>query len=139
MTYFDHWIKEQLKVKYYFRYCDDMVVLSESKPYLHQVLSDIRLYLDIELHLTVKDNYQIFPVDKRGIDFLGYVYRHEYTKLRKSIKKNFARAIAKRKGRSSIAAYEGWAKHADCKNLLKKLKLPSHERSKIIQRPQCSG
>lgn len=139
MTYFDHWIKEQLKVKYYFRYCDDMVILSGCKKYLHQVLADIRLYLEIELHLTIKGNYQIFSVDIRGIDFLGYVFRHEYTRLRKSIKNNFGRAVAKRKGRSCIEAYKGWAKYADCKNLLKKLKLPSHERTKIIQRPQYSG
>jgi len=139
MTYFDHWIKEKMKVKYYFRYCDDIVILSGNKKYLHWILSEIRNYLEKELHLTVKGNYQVFPVEKRGIDFLGYVYRHEYTRLRKSIKKNFARAVAKRKCRSSIAAYEGWAKHADCKNLLKKLKIPSHERSKIISGPECPG
>jgi len=139
VTYFDHWLKEQMKVRYYFRYCDDMVILSGCKKYLHQILFDIRTYLEVDLHLEVKDNYQIFPVQKRGIDFLGYVYRHEYTRLRKSIKKSFAKAVAKRKVRSSIAAYEGWAKHADCKHLLKKLTIPSHERSTIIPGLECSG
>ena len=132
MTYFDHWIKEQLKVKYYFRYCDDMIILSGSKPYLHQILSDIRIYLEVDLHLLIKPNYQIFPVDSRSIDFLGYRFYHTHTLLRKTIKKNFARAVAKRKGRESIAAYRGWAKHADCKNLLKIL---SDETNKKIQRP----
>lgn len=31
LTYFDHWLKEVKKVKYYFRYADDMVILSDSK------------------------------------------------------------------------------------------------------------
>lgn len=44
----------------------------------------IRAYL-VGLKLKVKRNYQVFPVDSRGIDFLGYVFRHTHTRLRKSI------------------------------------------------------
>lgn len=121
LTYFDHWLKQIMKVKYYFRYCDDMVIFSGSKPYLHQILADIKLYLEIDLKLTVKNNYQIFPVASRGVNFLGYVFFHTHTLLRKSIKKNFARAVARRKGKASIAAYMGWAKHANCINLNLKL------------------
>ena len=74
-----------------------------------------------KLKLEIKHNYQIFPVDIRGIDFVGYVFRHTHILLRKSIKQNFARMIAKRKNNQSIASYSGWAKHCDSKNLLKKL------------------
>lgn len=131
LTYFDHWLKEVMKVKNYFRYCDDMVIFSGSKSYLHQILADIRLYLEIELKLTVKGNYQIFPVAKRGVDFLGYRFFHTHTLLRKSIKKNFARAVARRKSKATIDAYMGWAKHANCLNLNQKLL--SHERNKEVQ------
>lgn len=31
MAYFDHWVKEELKVKYYYRYADDIVLLSNDK------------------------------------------------------------------------------------------------------------
>ncbi|XKX06289.1 reverse transcriptase domain-containing protein [Tenacibaculum maritimum] len=31
LTYFDHWVKEKLKVKYYFRYADDIVILHNDK------------------------------------------------------------------------------------------------------------
>lgn len=120
-TYFDHWLKEQKKVKYYFRYADDLVILSEDKPYLHQILSDIRIYMQDRLKLTVKDNYQVFPVDARGIDFVGYVFFHTHTRLRKSIKQNFARMLVNRKNAASIASYRGWAKHCDSKHLIKKL------------------
>ncbi len=126
LTYFDHWMKEQKRVKYYFRYADDLVILSGEKPYLHGLLSDIRQYLDQELKLTVKDNYQVFPIDKRGIDFVGYVFFHSHTRLRKSIKKNFARMLHRKPSRESVASYSGWAKHADCRHLLKKL-LPDEQ------------
>jgi len=121
LTYFDHWMKETLQVKYYFRYADDLVILSSSKPYLHQLLAEIRTYLKDRLKLTVKGNYQVFPVDVRGIDFVGYVFRHTHTLLRKSIKQNFARMLKTRRNAQSIASYNGWAAHCNSKNLMKKL------------------
>ena len=43
LTYFDHWLKENKRVKYYFRYADDIVILADNKQYLHALLSDIGL------------------------------------------------------------------------------------------------
>ncbi len=122
LTYFDHWLKETKRVKYYFRYADDIVILSNSKAELHQLLADIKEYLGIELRLEVKDNYQVFPVEARGIDYVGYVHFHKYTRLRKSIKMNLVRAVAKNKV-LSFGAYNGWLKHGDCIRLKQKLKL----------------
>lgn len=121
LTYFDHWLKEVKKVRYYFRYCDDMVILGSSKAYLHELKSDIAEYLQVKLKLTLKSNHQVFPVASRGIDFVGYVTYHTHTRLRKSIKKNFARAVAKRKPLASLHAYRGWAMYANSKNLIRKL------------------
>lgn len=121
LTYFDHWIKEQRMVKYYFRYADDIVILSDNKLYLHELLFDIKNYLLENLKLEVKHNYQVFPVDDRGIDFIGYVFHHSHILLRKSIKQNFARRLAKNINPQSIASYKGWAQHCNSKNLLKKL------------------
>ena len=121
LTYFDHWMKEVKEVKYYFRYADDLVILSDNKPYLHQLLSEIKLYMTEKLKLTIKNNYQLFPVDARGIDFVGYVFRHTHTLLRKSIKQSFARMLAKNKNDQSIASYKGWASHCNSKNLINKL------------------
>ena len=123
LAYFDHWLKEEMQVKYYFRYADDLVFLSDNKERLHSLLFSIRSYLNDNLKLTVKGNYQIFPVESRGIDFVGYVFFHTHTLLRKSIKKSFARSIAKGGNRQSIASYKGWASHCNSRNLLKKLKV----------------
>lgn len=121
LTYFDHWLKETKRIKYYFRYADDIVVLSDNKEYLHQLLAEISEYLDKKLKLTVKRNYQVFPVAARGIDFVGYVFYHTHILLRKTIKQNFARMMAKRPRWVSIASYYGWAKHCNSKHLLKTL------------------
>lgn len=121
LTYFDHWIKEEKRVKYYFRYADDIVILSASKSELHQILYDIKQYLSNELNLTVKENYQVFPVAARGIDFVGYKFYNTHTLLRKRIKQNFCRMLKSKKNDASIASYKGWAKHCNSKNLLNKL------------------
>jgi RNA-directed DNA polymerase len=121
LTYFDHWIKENMRVKYYFRYADDMVILSDNKEYLHQLLADMRQYLKEELKLEIKGNYQIFPVASRGIDFVGYPSWHTHTYIRKSIKKKFIKMLKRNKNRDSINSYKGWIKHCNGKHLLKKL------------------
>jgi RNA-directed DNA polymerase len=121
LTYFDHWLKEVKKLKHYFRYADDIVLLSDNKDSLHQLLAEIREYFDEKLKLTIKQNYQIFPVEARGIDFCGYVHYHDYVHIRKSIKQNFARKLKKNRNSTVIASYKGWLQHADCKHLSKKL------------------
>lgn len=121
LSYFDHWIKEVKRVKYYFRYADDLVFLSDNKPYLHALLNDIRNYLRDQLLLTVKQNYQVFPVDARSIDFVGYRFYHSHILIRKSIKQSFARMLYKNKNIASIASYNGWLSHCNSRNLIKKL------------------
>ncbi len=121
LTYFDHWIKEKLRIKYYFRYADDIVILYHDKSYLHLLLNSIENYFKINLKLDVKNNWQVFPVAKRGIDFVGYKHYHSHTLLRKSIKKRFARMLKRKPNKCSIASYYGWAKHCNSKKLMKKL------------------
>ncbi|WP_082434860.1 RNA-directed DNA polymerase [Pedobacter sp. Hv1] len=121
LTGFDHWLKQEIGVKYYYRYADDIVILSNNKQWLHKVLAAIKNYLNINLKLKVKQNYQIFPVANRGIDFVGYVFYHNKILLRPSIKRNFGRMISRRSNRASIASYMGWTKHGNCRNLERKL------------------
>ncbi len=126
LTYFDHWIKEQLGVKYYFRYADDIVILHKSKAELHYLLYTIKEYLKSNLDIEVKSNYQVFPVEARGIDFVGYVFFHTHILLRKRIKQNFAKKLKKNPNTNSKASYLGWLKHCNGKHLTKKL-LPNEQ------------
>lgn len=82
---FDHYVKEVLKVKHYFRYMDDMVFFAETKEELQRLVVQITEYLGEELHLEVKQNWSLFYVEDRGLDFVGYVFTHENIRLRKSI------------------------------------------------------
>lgn len=130
LAYFDHWLKENKRVKYYFRYADDIVILAPDKESLHALLHEIRAYLK-GYRLKVKKNYQVFPVESRGIDFLGYVFRHTHVLLRKSIKQRMCRRVAslnKRKRtlprtayKQQICAWWGWCKHCDSINLIRNI------------------
>jgi hypothetical protein len=128
LTYFDHWIKEEVGIKYYFRYADDMVFLHGDKAFLHGLLVRINDYMHARLHLSLKGNYQVFPVSARGIDFVGFVFYHTHTRMRKGIKKNFCRAVAKLNQRKNIperdykqriSSWLGWAKYSNSRHLLK--------------------
>lgn len=72
------------------------------------------------MKLKVKRNWQIFPVEVRGIDFIGYVFYHGHTLLRKDIKKKFIHKLSYKsnnKRLASLAAYWGWCKYGSCHNL----------------------
>ena len=69
-------------VKYYVRNMDDFVLLGSNKKKLHKAVRMIADYL-VAMNLNVKSNWQVFKVDSRGIDFVGYRFFHGYTKLRR--------------------------------------------------------
>ena len=142
LTYFDHWLKEVKKVKHYLRYADDMVILSDDKEYLHNILKEIKEYLHEELKLTLKSNHQVFLVsfnkyDKHGhaIDFVGVKIYREQALIRNRIKKHFTKASAKINKNTDItaddykrvsSAWLGWVKYTNSNNLAKKVIKSEH-------------
>jgi|SRR3990167_1755006 len=134
---FDHWIKENKRIKYYFRYCDDCVILAKTKEELHVLFKDIKAYLKEKLDLTIKSNYQIFPISKRGLDFLGYKCWHTHTFLRDTIKRNFIRMIRYHKNNKSINSYKGWISHCNGINLTNKYIL-NGQKNRSIKTIRCT-
>ena len=67
----DHFIKHELGIKYYGRYVDDMVIVSESKAQLCRLIPEIDKFLQtrLELHLQPKKIY-LQPAC-HGVRFLG--------------------------------------------------------------------
>lgn len=126
----DHWAKEQKQCRYYFRYCDDIVILHANKKHLFELRKEISEYLKTKLCVRLKENWQVFPVDVRGIDFLGYRFFHDYTLLRKSTAIRFKKRIKNIKEKhsgltpinilSGVMSYWGWMKHANCYRLQNK-------------------
>ena len=104
LAYFDRWVKEELtrlvRAKfgvefYFFRYMDDMVILCSDKAALHFILDMMGLYLAAELKVEIKPNWQIFPVDSRGIDYVGFKQNHYGILLRKGILSRFYKKFQK--------------------------------------------
>lgn len=93
----------------------------------HRIYDIDNLYLAYSK--AKKGNYQFFPVDSRGIDFVGYVFFHTHTLMRKSIKKNFCRKVPALNKKNitphdykmEICSWLGWAKHCNSKHLIKKI------------------
>lgn len=132
LAYFDHWLKEVLHLKYVVRYIDDMTIYHHSKAFLHWVVRKMMEYLDKFLALTLKGNWQIFPTDTRGVDFVGYRFFHGFTLLRKKTCKRFKKAMVAirekwEKGNRinyrewcQINSYKGWLKWCDSFRLAEK-------------------
>ena len=123
-VYLDHFLKDKYGIRYYYRYCDDGVVLGKTKEELWKIRDAVHERIN-SIGLSIKPNERVFPVGE-GIDFLGYViYAPDHVRLRKRIKQKFARKMhevkSRRRRRELIASFYGMAKHADCHTLFKKL------------------
>lgn len=137
LSFFDHWIKERMFVKHYYRYMDDMIILGNNKLELRLLKVHIDHYLKTKLNLKIKNNWQIFPTFERGIDFLGYRLFGDYTLLRKKIAKaikNKVKTINKRGVKkndiNSIMSYMGWLTHCNSYNFVKKYMEPTIKKVK---------
>lgn len=67
----DHFIKEQLHIKYYGRYMDDFYLIHEDREYLEYCMREITRFVETKLHLTMNPKSHIQPYSQ-GICFLGY-------------------------------------------------------------------
>lgn len=124
----DMFLKHECKVKHYFRYCDDFVLLSNDKGFLREMSYIIEEFLATRLKLKMSKN-NLFK-SKQGIDFLGYRHfpqgyvllrKRTATKLKSKIKTIIPRLqageITKDYALSCIASYLGWLDHANSYNL----------------------
>ncbi len=124
---FDHFVKEQLHIKYYARYADNMVFFGNNKKKLHKAYNEIVEYLK-SIGLELNSNWQIYKVDSRPVDFVGYVMDREQTKVRKSTAlriKRRVRKISKKpsptfKDASTVMSYMGITKHCNARMFYRK-------------------
>lgn len=125
----DHIMREI--APYYYRYCDDIVMIAATKKELWQ-LRDTLVNLLSTLGLRLKPTEAVRPLTE-GLDYLGYVTfvddskpeRKVYSRIRKRIKQKFCRRLARVKSRKRrtalIGSFFGMAAHADCRHLLRTL------------------
>ena len=121
----DRFVKQELKVKYYLRYTDDFLIISEDKEYLEKTLPPIASFLQEELRLKIHDEKTTIQKMSQGVDFLGYVVFNKYklvrTKTKKRITKKFKSRIydciqgliSKESLSQSLQSYLGFFCHAE--------------------------
>lgn len=117
----DHKLKEVLGAKYYYRYCDDIIVLAKSKIELHTIRKYVAIELD-KIRLTLKKDYRVHPV-ACGVDVLGYVVDTQKVRVRFNIKRNMVRHYTV----YSAPSYDGILTHCDGYRLKTKLKRRLHD------------
>ncbi len=129
----DYFVKHDLRVKFYFRYTDDFVVVANNIKYLEEVFRLIKYFLEtlaLELHpnkITIRKLHQ-------GIDFLGYVSFPHHSLLRTKTKKRILKkmkygvmeykrgSITKERLEQSLQSYLGILSHADAYDFANELK-----------------
>ena len=80
----DQFVKHTLKSKFYVRYCDDAVLISDSKEKLIEYLTRISDFLQKNLQLKLKTDYKLENINN-GINFLGYIIRPSYMLVRRRV------------------------------------------------------
>ncbi|MEK7167657.1 MAG: RNA-directed DNA polymerase, partial [Patescibacteria group bacterium] len=90
----DQYAEHGLKIKNYFRYTDDIVLVHQDREYLEGKLRSIELFLNQELDLKLHPNKIILRKLSQGVDFLGYVILPYYKVLRTKTKKRMFKKLA---------------------------------------------
>ena len=124
LSQFDWWVKQNLKAKHYFRYCDDLILLCNDKAQLKDWRNQIVNKL-ADLDLVIKPDWQIYGLQKQGVDFVGYVFQPNHTRLRVSIAKRFKEAAIMAQSKAGdpkkimqgLIAYKGWVMRSNSKML----------------------
>lgn len=108
LDYIDHFIKDELGVKRYVRYVDDMVIIGESKERCLELKAKIEERLRTKLHLELS-RASIQPL-RHGINFAGFVTYRERRFVRKFSQRNFNRKL--KRGRKPIKGLQAHLAHA---------------------------
>ncbi len=107
MNEFDQFVKHKLKQKYYIRYADDFVFLSDNKKELINIIPEVKDYLGKKLTLQIHPNKISLSTLASGVDYLGYINFPQHRILRAKTKKRILR-LANNK---NLSSYFGVLKH----------------------------
>ena len=135
---FDHYVKEELKIKKYVRYVDDMVLLDTNKRKLHKAIARMDEYLH-KIGLKLKRNYQVWKVGSRPIDFVGFRFYQDKTVLRKKIFFRLCRRVRSVRKSGYITVHQaqgilsllGWLSHINAWRFYKEKIYPYAPKSRL--------
>ena len=99
----DHYIKEDLKIKYYVRYQDDFLLFHQSKQYLRECFEKIKKFLEKE-KLTL-NNKSMILTSNNNFTFLGRNKNGKYMRYRRTNKKLKHRRYLYSQGQIDLMSY----------------------------------
>ncbi len=119
MNEFDQYVKHTLKVKYYIRYADDFVILSQDKDYLCTIYQHIVHFLRDQLKLELHPDKVHIKTISSGVDFLGWVNFPDHRVLRTVTKRRMLKNLQNNHSLETKASYVGMLKHGNTHKLRK--------------------
>jgi retron-type reverse transcriptase len=117
MNKFDHFMKRDLQVKYYIRYADDFVIISEDRRCLENLIAKIAEFLETELKLSLHPDKLFIKTYSSGMDFLGWVNFPQHRVLRTATKRRMFRNLKGDPKEESVASYLGMLGHGNMHEL----------------------
>ena len=115
---FDQFVKHTLKARYYIRYADDFVILSQDKQWLEELLVKIAEFLSRELKLSLHPDKVSIHTLGSGVDFLGWVHFPNHRVLRTVTKKRAFRKITEQDGKEeTVRSYLGLMSHGNTRKM----------------------
>ena len=113
----DMYIKEELRCRFYIRYNDDLVIISNNEKELEKIKNKIMDFVYKTLKLNIPIEKTSIRKVSWGIDFLGYVILPNTVLLRDKTKGKMYEKINK----LNINSYFGLLKHCNSYNLRQKI------------------
>ena len=125
MNEFDHYVKREIKARYYIRYADDFVIFSENRAYLESLIPRMTEFLRSHLGLEFHPQKVYIKTVASGVDFLGWITFSHHRVLRTVTKQRMLRNLENEvdsiKYPAITASYLGLLKHGNTHKLQKKL------------------
>lgn len=141
MSYAYHYVTEMLYVErrgkrynlihHALFYMDDIILIGSNKRHVKKASIELEKYLNKFFNLNLKLDYQLFPIDSRPIDMMGYKIYSNHTTIRKRIFKPANKVFSKVKGKDTmtiedahkIASYYGYFKYTNSYKYKRKVKM----------------
>jgi len=111
LTDLEHFLLEVMHVHYIYVYMDNILILGSDKARLHEVFTRTAMFLATHEHLELNPNWQVFPVDSRDIDHVGFRINHNDVRLRKGTLYRFYKKLRRTRDRYDLQC-ENDIKHA---------------------------
>lgn len=121
MNEFDQFVKHKLKVKYYVRYADDFVFLSDNRGELENFIMKVSRFINRQLKLTLHPDKVFLKTLASGVDFLGWVNFPYYRVLRNVTKRRMLKRIRKNPNNQILQSYLGLISHGNTYGLSQKV------------------